>query len=65
MSGIMQQGYSFGYVLAACANLGVGKEIGTWKTVFWIAAGLSIFVSHFYPRQTMSASRTNEFNFPI
>ncbi|KAK7961816.1 MFS general substrate transporter [Apiospora aurea] len=42
MSGIMQQGYSFGYVLAACANLGVGGATETWKTVFWIAAGLSI-----------------------
>ncbi|KAI0011868.1 carboxylic acid transport protein [Xylariaceae sp. FL0662B] len=42
MSGIMQQGYSFGYVLAACANLGVGGAIETWKTVFWIAAALSI-----------------------
>lgn len=37
MSGILQQGYSFGYVLAACANLGVGGATETWKTVFWIA----------------------------
>lgn len=44
MSGIMQQGYSFGYVLAACANLGVGGAVETWKTVFWIGAGLSIGV---------------------
>jgi MFS family permease len=44
MSGILQQGYSFGYVLAACANLGVGGRVETWKTVFWIAAGLSIAV---------------------
>lgn len=44
MSGILQQGYSLGYVLAACANLGVGGEVNTWKTVFWIAAGLSIGV---------------------
>ncbi|KAI1638340.1 major facilitator superfamily domain-containing protein [Biscogniauxia mediterranea] len=42
MSGVLQQGYSFGYVLAACANLGVGGEVETWKVVFWIAAGLSI-----------------------
>lgn len=40
MSGILQQGYSFGYVLAACANLGVGGGTETWKTVFW-AAGMS------------------------
>ncbi|PLB39452.1 carboxylic acid transport protein [Aspergillus candidus] len=44
MSGILQQGYSLGYVLAACANLGVGGAVETWKTVFWIAAGLSIGV---------------------
>lgn len=44
MSGILQQGYSFGYVCAACANLGVGGSVESWKTVFWIAAGLSIGV---------------------
>ncbi|EQK97905.1 hypothetical protein G6O67_003101 [Ophiocordyceps sinensis] len=44
MSGILQQGYSFGYVLAACANLGVGGGLETWKTVFWIAAGISIAI---------------------
>ncbi|KAG6006466.1 hypothetical protein E4U21_007010 [Claviceps maximensis] len=44
MSGILQQGYSFGYVLAACVNLGVGGGTDTWKTVFWIAAGFSIVV---------------------
>ncbi|KAF4555411.1 Sugar (and other) transporter-like protein 32 [Elsinoe fawcettii] len=44
MSGILQQGYSMGYVFAACANLGVGGSTESWKTVFWIAAGLSIGV---------------------
>ncbi|KAF3030800.1 hypothetical protein E8E15_011102 [Penicillium rubens] len=44
MSGILQQGYSMGYVFAACANLGVGGGTDTWKTVFWIAAGISIAV---------------------
>lgn len=34
MSGILQQGYSMGYVFAACANLGVGGAVETWKTVF-------------------------------
>ncbi|CBF70194.1 hypothetical protein AN6095.2 [Aspergillus nidulans FGSC A4] len=42
MSGILQQGYSLGYVFAACANLGVGGGTETYKTVFWIAAGISI-----------------------
>lgn len=37
MSGILQQGYSMGYVFAACANLGVGGETDSWKTVFWAA----------------------------
>ncbi|KAK4446621.1 major facilitator superfamily domain-containing protein [Podospora aff. communis PSN243] len=44
MSGILQQGYSLGYVFAACANLGVGGGTESWKTVFWIAAAASIFV---------------------
>ncbi|UNI24300.1 hypothetical protein JDV02_010056 [Purpureocillium takamizusanense] len=44
MSGILQQGYSFGYVLAACANLGVGGGVESWKTIFWIGAGISITV---------------------
>ncbi|KAJ8072545.1 hypothetical protein PM082_016104 [Marasmius tenuissimus] len=44
MSGIMQQGYSLGYVLGACANLGVGGGVETWKTVFWAGAGISIGV---------------------
>ncbi|ORY13900.1 carboxylic acid transport protein [Clohesyomyces aquaticus] len=44
MSGILQQGYSFGYVIAACANLGVGGSTDSWKTVFWIGAGISIAV---------------------
>lgn len=44
MSGILQQGYSLGYVFAACANLGVGGATESWKTVFWIAAGISIGV---------------------
>jgi putative sialic acid transporter len=44
MSGILQQGYSLGYVLAACCNLGVGGSTNSWKIVFWIGTGLSIGV---------------------
>jgi hypothetical protein len=40
MSGILQQGYSLGYVFAACANLGVGGDKNSWKIVFWIAGKL-------------------------
>jgi MFS family permease len=52
MSGILQQGYSFGYVLAACANLGVGGSTESWKTVFWIA-GMSLLP------QCSTSTRTN------
>lgn len=41
MSGILQQGYSFGYVLASIASLGAGDAPESWKTVFWVATGLS------------------------
>lgn len=44
MSGILQQGYSLGYVLAACVNLGIGGQVDTWKTMFWVGAGFSIAV---------------------
>lgn len=44
MSGVLQQGYSFGYVCAACAVLGFGDAADSWKSVFWVAAGLSIGV---------------------
>jgi MFS family permease len=43
-SGIFQQGYSFGYVLAACVNLGVGGATHTWPISFWVGAGMSFAV---------------------
>jgi hypothetical protein len=46
MSGILQQGYSLGYVFAACANLGVGGDKNSWKIVFWIAGKLLSNTSH-------------------
>ncbi len=41
MSGILQQGYSFGYVLAACANLGVGgsTEVGLKRNFLLLFLG--------------------------
>ncbi|ESK97056.1 carboxylic acid transport protein [Moniliophthora roreri MCA 2997] len=65
MSGILQQGYSFGYVLAACAYLGVGEADDSWKTVFWIAAGLSLGVGVircFFPesRQFIEAKKAGK-----
>ena len=44
MSGILQQGYSFGYVLAACVNLGIGGDTNSWKIMFWVGAGFSILI---------------------
>lgn len=51
MSGILQQGYSLGYVIAASCNLGVGGSTDSWKTVFWIGAGLDRcwFRPHAFP----------------
>ncbi|SAM68120.1 probable carboxylic acid transport protein JEN1 [Ustilago bromivora] len=43
-SGFFQQGYSFGYVLAACVNLGVGGATSTWSIMFWVGAGFSFVV---------------------
>jgi hypothetical protein len=42
MSGILQQGYSLGYVLAACANLGVGGATESWKIIFWVGGMRSL-----------------------
>ncbi|KAI1916280.1 hypothetical protein LOZ65_005307 [Ophidiomyces ophidiicola] len=42
MSGILQQGYSMGYIFAACTNLAVGGSVESWKIVFWVGAVLSI-----------------------
>lgn len=65
MSGVLQQGYSFGYVLAACANLGVGGETNTWKIVFWVGAGFSIaigFIRVLFPesKQFIEAKKAGE-----
>jgi MFS family permease len=67
MSGILQQGYSFGYVIAACANLGVGGSVKSWKIVFWIGAGLSIavgFVRILFPesKQFLEAKKLGKTN---
>ncbi|KAJ5175311.1 uncharacterized protein N7482_001188 [Penicillium canariense] len=65
MSGILQQGYSLGYVLAACANLGVGGSTDSWKTVFWAAAGMSIgvgIIRIFFPesKQFLAAKKAGK-----
>ncbi|KAK2808424.1 hypothetical protein FQN49_008717 [Arthroderma sp. PD_2] len=67
MSGVLQQGYSMGYVIAACANLGVGGSTESWKTVFWIGAGISFlsgFTRVFLPesRQFLEARKEGKKN---
>ena len=43
LSGILQQGYAFGYLLAAVINLKVVPESKyTWRSLYFIGAGLSL-----------------------
>jgi MFS transporter, SHS family, lactate transporter len=43
-SGVLQQGYSFGYLFAAILNIRlVPHSRHTWRTLFWASAGLSTF----------------------
>lgn len=45
-SGVMQQGYAVGYLLAACINLRLVPETSsTWRTLFWCASGISAFAA--------------------
>ncbi|KAF9004971.1 MFS general substrate transporter [Hymenopellis radicata] len=65
MSGILQQGYSFGYVIGACVNLKVGDAPDSWKPAFWGAAGASIavgFIRLLFPesRQFVEAKKSGK-----
>ena len=43
-SGIIQEGYAVGYLIAAVINLKLVPETSQgWRTLFWTAAGLSAF----------------------
>ncbi|KAI0249023.1 MFS general substrate transporter [Lactifluus subvellereus] len=45
-SGVLQQGYAFGYLLAAVLNLRLVPETSTtWRSLFWAAAGISAFAA--------------------
>jgi MFS transporter, SHS family, lactate transporter len=45
-SGVLQQGYAFGYLIAAVINLRLVPETSsTWRTLFWTAAGISVFAA--------------------
>jgi SHS family lactate transporter-like MFS transporter len=42
-SGILQQGYAFGYLLAAVINLGVvPKSPYSWRSLYFVGAGFSL-----------------------
>jgi MFS transporter, SHS family, lactate transporter len=45
-SGILQQGYAVGYLLAACVNLKLVPVVAAgWRSLFWTAAGISLFAA--------------------
>ncbi|KAG6838663.1 hypothetical protein C0991_009857, partial [Blastosporella zonata] len=45
-SGLMQEGYAVGYLLAACINLTLVPDTATtWRSLFWMAAGISVFAA--------------------
>ena len=45
-SGVLQQGYAVGYLIAAVINLKlVPQTSASWRTLFWTAAGISAFAA--------------------
>jgi len=45
-SGVLQQGYAVGYLLAACINLKLVPAVSAgWRSLFWTAAGISLFAA--------------------
>ncbi|PWN43084.1 MFS general substrate transporter [Ceraceosorus guamensis] len=44
-SGILQQGYAVGYLLAASVNLTWVHRTDNWRILFWLGAGLSAFAA--------------------
>ncbi|ORX39588.1 major facilitator superfamily domain-containing protein [Kockovaella imperatae] len=46
LSGIMQQGYSLGYLIAAAINIGVVPHSKySWRSIFFVGAGFSLFAA--------------------
>ncbi|KAF9458791.1 carboxylic acid transporter [Collybia nuda] len=45
-SGVVQQGYAIGCLLAACINIGLvpNTTVG-WRSLFWTASGISLFAA--------------------
>ncbi|KAF8836171.1 MFS general substrate transporter [Paxillus ammoniavirescens] len=45
-SGVLQQGYAVGYLLASVINLTlVSYSVHTWRTLFWTGAGITFFAA--------------------
>ncbi|KAL0961273.1 hypothetical protein HGRIS_006235 [Hohenbuehelia grisea] len=45
-SGVLQQGYAVGYLLAACINLTLVPQTSPgWRSLFWTASGISLFAA--------------------
>lgn len=45
-SGVMQQGYACGYLIAAIINLFLVPEVSVgWRALFWTASGISLFAA--------------------
>ncbi|CAL1712690.1 unnamed protein product [Somion occarium] len=45
-SGILQQGYAVGYLLAAVINLQLVPDVAAgWRALFWTGAGISLFAA--------------------
>jgi len=44
-SGILQQGYAVGYLLAASVNLTWIAKTNNWRNLFYLGAGLSVFAA--------------------
>lgn len=45
-SGVVQQGYAVGYLIAAVINLYLVPETSSsWRSLFWCAAGVSLFAA--------------------
>lgn len=47
-SGVLQEAYAVGYLIAAIINLYLVPEVSsTWRSLFWTASGISLFAAIF------------------
>lgn len=45
LSGVVQQGYAIGYLIAAGVNLTLVPQYDDWRVLFYLGAGLSLFIA--------------------